>query len=168
MRGNRQSRANPLKFMPERVDNLPATLALFALLPFPSMATRLLSFLNDVEQAVISQSASTGQSWVTSRLVNYHNGLARLTLTPSGSDPAQMRGAILIQSFELADGSHCSKASLNWQGIDASPVLSVYAKPGTDWKAEAARIAGVWLTGGAPSQAPAETTELSPLVAQAG
>ena len=132
------------------------------------MATRLLSFLNDVEQALIKQSASSGQSWVMSRTVNYHHGLARLTMAPaSSSDPAQIRGAIFIQSFELADGSHCSKASLNWQGIDFFPVLAVYAKPGTDWKAEAARIAGAWLAGSAPSLASTEPTELSPLVAQA-
>ena len=132
------------------------------------MATRLLSFLNDIELALIKQSAASGQSWVTSRMVNYHHGLARLTMTPSASsDPAQIRGAIFIQSFELADGSHCSKASLNWQGIDSFPVLAVYAKPGTDWQAEASRIAGAWLAGGAPSLAPAETAELSPLVAQA-
>lgn len=132
------------------------------------MATRLLSFLNDVEQALIKQSASSGQSWVSTRMVNYHHGLARLTMTPAaGSDPAQIRGAIFIQSFELADGSHCSKASLNWQGIDSFPVLAVYAKPGTDWQAEAARIASAWLAGTAPSIAPAETADLSPLVAQA-
>jgi hypothetical protein len=132
------------------------------------MATRLLSFLNDVEQALITQSASAGHSWLTSRMVNYHHGLARLTISPAaGSDAAQMRGTIFIQSFELADGSHCSKASLSWQGVDSFPVLAVYAKPGTDWKAEAARIAGVWLTGGAPVLASAEAPDLSPLVAQA-
>lgn len=134
---------------------------------FP-MATRLLSFLNDVEQALIKQSPSSGQSWVTNRMVNYHQGLARLTITPaSGGDAAQMRGAILLQSFELANGSHCSKASLNWQGVDSFPVLSVYAKPNTDWKAEATRIANAWLAGGAATPAIAEPTELSPLVAQA-
>ncbi|HEX2852278.1 MAG TPA: hypothetical protein VHO24_03490 [Opitutaceae bacterium] len=132
------------------------------------MATRLLSFLNDVEQALIKQSASSGQSWDTNRMVNYHHGLARLTMTPaSGSNPAQIRGAIFIQSFELADGSHCSKASLNWQGVDSFPVLAVYAKPGTDWQAEAGRIASAWLAGGAPSLTSAETPELSPLAAQA-
>jgi hypothetical protein len=133
------------------------------------MATRLLSFLNDVEQSLIKQSASSGQKWVTQRMVNYHHGLARLTIAPAaGSDPAQIRGTIFIQSFELADGSHCSKASLNWQGVDLFPVLAVYAKPGTDWKAEAARIAGSWLAGGAsPSLVATEAAELSPLVAQA-
>ena len=132
------------------------------------MATRLLSFLNDIEQALIKQSAAAGHSWVTSRMVNYHHGLARLTLTPApGGDAMQIRGAIFLQSFELADGSHCSKASLNWQGVDFFPVLAVYAKPGTDWKAEAARIATAWLAGGAPAMAPVETAELSPLVAQA-
>jgi hypothetical protein len=132
------------------------------------MATRLLSFLDDIEKALIGQSAASGQTWATSRMVNYHHGLARLTMTPStGSNPTQLRGAIFIQSFELADGSQCSKASFNWQGIEALPVLAVYATPGTDWKVEAARIAGVWLAGGAPSHASAATTDLSPLVAQA-
>lgn len=133
------------------------------------MATRLLSFLNDVEQTLIQQSAASGQSWLTSRMVNYHHNLARLTLAPApGADAAQLRGTIFIQSFELANGSHCSKASLSWQGVDSFPVLSVYAKPDTNWKAEASRIAGAWLAGSVPAAtAAAEPAELAPLVAQA-
>jgi hypothetical protein len=133
------------------------------------MPTRLLSFLNDIEQALLTASAAqAGLSWVTSRMVNYHHGLARMTLTPpAGGDSAQMRGSIFVQSFELADGSICAKASLNWHGSDSFPVIAVYAKPEVDWQAEASRIASIWLAG---PPAPTVTTaprELAPLVAQA-
>lgn len=148
-------------------DKLPGTDRINLLL-LELMATRLLSFLGDVEEAFLKQAASSGLSWTTSRMVNYHHGLARLVITPAvGSAPTQMRGAIFLQSFELANGSHCSKASLNWHGVEAFPVISVYAKPNTDWKAEAARIAAAWLAGHAAAPEVTETPELSPLVAQA-
>ena len=65
------------------------------------MSSRLLSSLNDIEQALLKQSiAGMGLTWTTSRMVNYHHGLARMTLTPSeGAEPDQLRGAIFLQSY---------------------------------------------------------------------
>ncbi len=132
------------------------------------MSSRLLSSLNDIEQALLKQSsADMGPTWTTSRMVNYHHGLARMTLTPpAGADPDQMRGAIFLQSYVLADGALSFKASLNWQGCESFPVISVYAKPGVDWRAEAGRIAAAWLAGPPPallSMAPASHERLTAL-----
>ena len=89
-----------------------------------------------------------GPSWDVTRMVNYHHGLARMTLTPqAGGEPDQLRGAVFVQSFTLADGSLCLKASLNWQGSEVFPIISVYSKPGVDWKAEARQIGSAWLAG---------------------
>lgn len=113
------------------------------------MSSRLLSSLTDIEQALSKQSvADMGPSWTATRMVNYHHGLARMTLTPAeGGEPDQMRGAIFLQSYVLADGAVSFKASLNWQGCESFPVISVFAKPGVDWRAEAGRIAAAWLAG---------------------
>lgn len=113
------------------------------------MASRLLSSLNDIEQALRKQSAADmGPTWEVSRMVNYHHGLARMTLTPpADAEPDQMRGVIFLQSYVLADGALSFKASLNWHGCDSFPVIAVYAKPGVDWQAEAGRIASAWLAG---------------------
>lgn len=134
------------------------------------MATRLLSFLNDVEQALLKEStANMGPTWVATRMVNYHHSVARMTLTPAtNDDPTQLRGSVFLQGFELADGSLCVKASLNWQGSDAFPVIAVYSKPAVDWRAEAARIASLWLAGPPASVVTTATGTLSPLVAAAG
>ena len=134
------------------------------------MATRLLSFLNDIEQALLKESAAHGgHFWATNRMVNYHHGLGRMTLSPAaGSDSSQLRGSIFVQSFELADGSVCAKASLNWHGSDAFPVIAVYAKPEVDWQAEAARIATTWLAGPPAATVTTAPRELAPLVAQVG
>jgi len=113
------------------------------------MSSRLLSALNDIEQALRKESASNmGPSWDVSRMVNYHHGLARMTLTPpADAEPDQMRGTIFLQSYVLADGALSFKASLNWVGCDAFPVMAIYAKPGVNWHAEVARIASAWLAG---------------------
>jgi hypothetical protein len=115
---------------------------------FP-MSSRLLSSLNDIEQALLKQSAADmGPAWTATRMVNYHHGLARMILTPAeGGEPDQMRGAIFLQSYVLADGALSLKASLNWHGCESFPVISVFAKPGVDWRAEAGRIAAAWLAG---------------------
>ena len=133
------------------------------------MATRLLSFLDDIEQALLKESvANMGPTWVTSRMVNYHHSVARMTLTPATEgDPSQHRGAVFLQGFELADGSVCVKASLNWQGSEAFPVIAVYSKPAVNWRAEAARIASLWLAGPPASIVTTATGDLSPLVAAA-
>ena len=104
---------------------------------------RLLSFLSDIERAVIAESpAVDGGAWETSRMVNFHHGLARLTLTARpGVETAAVGGSIFLQAFVLADGSLCLKASLNWKGSEAFPVLAVYSTPNLNWKIEASRIA---------------------------
>lgn len=113
------------------------------------MATRLLSSLSQIEHALLKESASNnGPVWEVTRMVNYHHGLARMTLTPpAGADAKQVRGAIFLQSYTLADGTLCFKASLNWHGSDSFPVISIFTKPGLDWQAEANRIASAWLAG---------------------
>jgi hypothetical protein len=122
------------------------------------MSTRLLSSLTQIEHALLKESASNnGPLWEVTRMVNYHHGLARMTLTPpAGAEPSQARGAIFLQSYSLADGTHCFKVSLNWQGSDSFPVISIFTKPGLDWQVEAARIASAWLAG-------PQTTVISPL-----
>ncbi len=113
------------------------------------MATRLLSFLTDIEQALRAETASNGvPAWEIGRMVNYHHGLARMTLVaPEGAEAVAPGGAIFLQSFLLADGTLCLKASLKWQGSDAFPVIAVYSKPQLDWKTKAAQIASAWLAG---------------------
>ena len=81
-------------------------------------------------------------------MVNFHHGLARLTLTPRpAADLPFPGGAIFLQAFALADGSLCLKASLNWRGSEAFPIMSVYSTPTMNWKLEASRIASAWLEG---------------------
>jgi hypothetical protein len=113
------------------------------------MTSRLLASLTEIEQALLKQSAADmGPSWTATRMVNYHHGLARMTLTPAaGGEPDQMCGAIFLQSYVLADGTLSFKASLNWHGCDSFPVIAVFAKPGVDWRGEASRIAAAWLAG---------------------
>jgi hypothetical protein len=132
---------------------------------------RLLSFLTEIEKSLIAESPMVeGGAWQTTRMVNFHHGLARLTLKPRGGDFPLPQGTIFLQSFALADGSICLKASLNWKGSDAFPVMAVYTTPTTNWKAEASKIASRWLEG-APAQAEvattteSETENLTPLVA---
>jgi hypothetical protein len=140
--------------------------------PALSMATRLLSSLTQIEHAILKNSASNnGPTWEVSRMVNYHHGLARMTLTPpAGSDPSQARGAIFLQSYTLADGTLCFKVSLNWQGSDCFPVISIFTKPGLDWHAEAVRIAAAWLAGPTSSVTALTLAEehLSPLASAVG
>lgn len=83
-------------------------------------------------------------------MVNFQEGLARLTLTARAGE-SRPSGAIFLQAFALADGSICLKASLTWQGSDAFPSLPVFALPDVDWRLEATRIAKAW--GEGPSAA---------------
>ena len=130
---------------------------------------RLLSFLTEIEHAVRAVSpALNGGGWETTRMVNFHHGLARLTLTP-GADNDLPAGAIFLQGFSLADGSTCLKASLNWQGSESYPVLAVYSTPLLNWKREASRIADTWLEGPRESVVSAASErEFRPLAAVAG
>jgi hypothetical protein len=113
------------------------------------MPIRLLSFLNDIETALAKQSAANmGPTWDASRMVSYHQSLARLVLaTPKDADAPAPGGTVFLQSFLLSDGSPCLKATVGWEGSAASSIVAVYAKPELDWKAEAARIASIWLAG---------------------
>lgn len=87
-------------------------------------------------------------TWETTRMVNFHHGLARLTLKPrSAGQGVAAGGSIFLQAFALADGSQCLKASLNWNGSEHVPVLAVYSTPTLNWKKEATRIATSWLAG---------------------
>jgi hypothetical protein len=130
---------------------------------------RLLSFLSDIERALIAESPVVdGGAWETQRMVNFHVGLARLTLAARpGAELPVTGGSILVQSFELADGSLCLKASLNWKDSEVSPVIAVYSTPTLNWKLEASRIASAWLEG--PPATVATTTmpaqDLRPLTA---
>jgi hypothetical protein len=129
---------------------------------------RLLSFLSDIERALLAESPVVdGGAWETTRMVNFHHGLARLTLTPRpGVELPCAGGAIFLQAFCLADGSQCLKASLNWKGSESFPVISVYSTPSINWKLEASRIASAWLEGPAAALVTsAQAEELSPLTA---
>jgi hypothetical protein len=113
------------------------------------MSNRLLSLLTEIENSVKANDPSPdGGTWDTLRIVNYNQGLARLTLAVrSDSGVTATRGAILLQSFRLADGSQCVKANLNWQGVEAPLVWPIYSKPETNWNSEASMIATKWLDG---------------------
>ena len=133
---------------------------------------RLLSFASDIERALVAESpAVDGGVWETTRMVNFHHNLARVTLTPRpGCDLPLPTGTIFLQAFALADGSLCLKASLNWKGSESLSIQAVYSTPSTNWKLEASRIASVWLEG-PPAQARLshlEEMSLAPLVAVAG
>jgi hypothetical protein len=135
---------------------------------------RLLSFLTYIEQALATQSdAVEGGAWETERMVNFHHGLARLTVRARSSGAgAAVGGAIFVQAFALADGSICLKASLNWKGSDALPVIAVYSTPALNWRLEAARIAAAWFAGppaaGTIATTVLDSTEIPTLAAAAG
>jgi hypothetical protein len=125
-----------------------------------AMHNRLLSFLTDVEKALVADDpAPSDGSWEAARTVNYHLGLARLMLgvrLPEGgkTDP---RGTILLQSYQLADGTPCLKAALSWTGSDRNTVRSLFTKPEVDWTREARKIAAEWMAGPpAKAETPAE------------
>jgi len=118
------------------------------------MAIRLSSFLSHVERGFsASDPILKGGAWDTSRTLNYNIGLGRLSLgVRPGQTLVEPLGAILVQAFDLADGSTCLKVSLSWSGHeDASDCArSIYEKPTVDWTAEASRVAATWLAGPPP------------------
>jgi hypothetical protein len=122
---------------------------------------RLLSFISDIEKALIAESPVVdGGAWESNRMVNFHHGLARLSLKARpGVELATTGGTIFVQAFVLADGSLCLKASLNWTGSGALPVISVYSTPATNWKLEASRIAMTWIEG-PPAEAAIMSTDM--------
>ena len=113
------------------------------------MSNRLLTLLTYIERAVLANDPNPeGGSWDTLRLVNFHQGLARLTLSiRSMTGITSGQGVILLQDFSLADGTECVKASLSWQGIEKSSVYSIYSKPLLNWNSEAGQIGTQWLDG---------------------
>jgi hypothetical protein len=125
---------------------------------FLFMHTRLLSFLSDIEQALAADDpAPAGGAWDAARTVNYHLGLARLMLhvRPAEGGKVEPRGTILLQSYQLADGSPCLKAALSWHGSAANVMRAIYAKPDVNWTGEARKVAAEWLAG-PPAQSTAE------------
>jgi len=134
------------------------------------MATRLLSFLSDIEKSLLAELGMLeGPPWETSRAVSYHQGLARMTLGRRNTAGVEPQGAIFLQSYVLADGSQCLKASLNWTGSSETQVIAVYAKPQVNWRMEAASIANAWVSGPpASTQASETTTEEAGVLAAAG
>lgn len=111
--------------------------------------TRLISFLADFERSLLADDPSPDDgSWENSRTVNYHNGLARLQLAVRLPDQeVRPRGAVLVQSYNLADGTPCLKTHLKWHGRENPAVHAVFTKPGSDWKSEARRLAAQWMAG---------------------
>jgi hypothetical protein len=133
----------------------------------PLMHSRLLSFLSDFERAILADDPSPDEgTWQTSRTVNYRNGLARLQLSVQMPDRSlKPRGSVLLQSYNLADGTACLKAHLGWCGTEATSLHAIFSKPGNDWKSEARRLAANWM-GGPPAAAVPATVE-EPAVAEA-
>lgn len=131
---------------------------------------RLLSFLTDIEKSLLAESpAVDGGAWETTRMISFHQGLARLTLTARpGVELPVTGGTIFLQSFALADGSLCLKASLNWKGSEVLPTIAVYSTPTMNWKLEASRIASAWLEGPTAVSTLTPVEDLSHLVEATG
>lgn len=138
------------------------------------MHHRLLSFLADLEHAIAADDPQPGGdgTWSGTRIVNYHLGLARLSLqVRPAAGPAQPRGTVTLQSHALADGTPCLKATLGWSGHEAVRTFPVFTKPGLDWTREARMIAAHWMAGppesamvipvGSLAEAPADATPIA-------
>jgi hypothetical protein len=113
------------------------------------MSSRLLSFLSDIEQALLADPIAKGSgTWEISRMVNYDNHLARMTLAPRRAEASDgPAGSIFLQAYELANDTACLKASLHWNGQERYSMLTVHAKGASDWRVEATRIAKAWFAG---------------------
>jgi hypothetical protein len=123
---------------------------------------RLLSLLSEIERAILMEAnAAEGAVWSCARIVNFQNGLARLTLVRQpDADNAMPEGAVLVQNFDLANGSFCVKAHLQWSGHTSTSTIAVYDLPTLNWKMEASRIASAWLAG-PPAEPMASADEIS-------
>lgn len=112
------------------------------------MHTRLLSFLADFERALAADDpAPLDGSWETTRTVNYHLGLARLNLNVRTGGNLVSRGQVLLQSYQLADGTPCLKAALSWVGTENNITRAIYSKPEVNWTSEARKVAAEWMAG---------------------
>jgi len=69
--------------------------------------------------------------------VNFHKGLCRLTFGGNA-------GAIVLQSYVLADGQSCLKAVLSWQGSNQVGYESVYPQGHFDWLTAPIALASAW------------------------
>ncbi len=115
------------------------------------MHTRLLSFLSDIDNSLAADDPSPDDgAWETTRTVNYHLGLARLNLGVRTADGATLRGSVLLQGYELADGTACLKATLSWCGSESHIVRQIFTRPNVNWTSEARKIAAEWM-GGPPA-----------------
>jgi hypothetical protein len=108
----------------------------------------MLSFLTDVERALAADDpAPDDGSWESSRTVNYHLGLARLTLAVRSAAGLTPRGTVLLQGYQLADGTPCLKAALSWHGSESTNTHAIYHKPDINWTSEARKVAAEWMAG---------------------
>lgn len=118
------------------------------------MNTRLLSFLTDIERALAADDPCPEDgAWEGSRSVNYHQGLARLTLGVRTAAGLKPRGGIMLQGYLLADGTPCLKAALSWAGSETGAARAIFSKPDINWTSEARKVAAEWMAG-----PPADTT----------
>lgn len=112
------------------------------------MHTRLLSFFADFERALAADDpAPLDGSWETTRTVNYHLGLARLNLNVRTGGNLVSRGQVLLQSYQLADGTPCLKAALSWVGTENNVTRAIYSKADVNWTSEARKVAAEWMAG---------------------
>lgn len=114
-------------------------------------ATRLLSFLSLVQNVLANEGAPEAGGTVL-RTVNYHKGLARMTLGDKGS--------IALQSYTLADGQICVKVGLNWAAASTPGSDAIYPRENFDWLGAAHRIAQAWLAGPQATLSPSEVSGL--------
>jgi hypothetical protein len=122
---------------------------------------RLLSFLTAVEQSLgLDEPSPQGGYWNNTRMINYHEGLARLALATRQGSHSSPLGTVLVQSFHLADGSTCLKTSLKWKDNVSEVVQVIYENQKTDWLAEARTVAAAWLNGMTTVETVSEETEL--------
>ena len=112
------------------------------------MQYRLLSLLADIEKAIrCSMPDSDGIALESTRMVNFHSGLARLSFRARTSHGAEPRGQLQLQHFNLADGRVCVKVHLGWAGSEAHRTIELYTLPGVEWGTEVQRVAEAWLDG---------------------
>jgi hypothetical protein len=100
-------------------------------LPWCAMTTRLLSFLLMIEDAL---SVRRGSSVTSTRMVNYHKGLARMVIDGGG--------VIHLQNFSLADGQICLKAALYWPNCETPVAHAIYPQENFDWRRRSAAGSG--------------------------
>jgi hypothetical protein len=84
-------------------------------------------------------SVRRGSSVTSTRMVNYHKGLARMVIDGGG--------VIHLQNFSLADGQICLKAALYWPNCETPVAHAIYPQENFDWRSTAAKIAEIWLAG---------------------